>query len=67
MVVRKVEKWRRRRRSRKQTIKSKWRKQPGQAGYLKGAKGDRPLPTSLAEQSQEFNKKFKPPENKSSN
>jgi hypothetical protein len=27
------------------------------------ARGDRPLPTTLAEQSQLFNKQFKPPEN----
>jgi hypothetical protein len=31
------------------------------------ARGDRPLPTTLTEQSQVFNKKFKPPENESSN
>jgi hypothetical protein len=31
------------------------------------AGGDLPLPTSLAEQSQEFNKKFKPFENESGN
>jgi hypothetical protein len=29
--------------------------------------GDRPLPTTLAEQSQVFNKQFKPPENESDN
>jgi hypothetical protein len=29
--------------------------------------GDRPLPTTLAEQSQKFNKQFKPSENESSN
>jgi hypothetical protein len=28
---------------------------------------DRPLPTTLVEQSQVFNKKFKPPENESGN
>jgi hypothetical protein len=31
------------------------------------AGGDRPLPTTLAEQSQVFNKQFKPPENESGN
>jgi hypothetical protein len=31
------------------------------------ARGDRPLPTTLAEQSQVFNKQFKPPENVSGN
>jgi hypothetical protein len=31
------------------------------------ARGDRPLPTTLAEQSQVFNKQFKPPENESGN
>jgi hypothetical protein len=31
------------------------------------AGGDRPLPTTLAEQSQVFNKQFKPPENESDN
>jgi hypothetical protein len=31
------------------------------------AGGDRPLPTMLAEQSQEFNKQFKPPENELGN
>jgi hypothetical protein len=31
------------------------------------AGGDRPLPTTLAKQSQEFNKQFKPPENESGN
>jgi hypothetical protein len=40
----------------------------GKAGYLKRpGGGDRPLPTSLAEQSQEFNKLFKPLEKKSGN
>jgi hypothetical protein len=29
--------------------------------------GDRPLPTTLAEQSQVFNKQFKPPKNESVN
>jgi hypothetical protein len=29
--------------------------------------GDQPLPTSFVEQSQEFNKQFKPPENESGN
>jgi hypothetical protein len=29
--------------------------------------GDRPLPTTLAKQSQVFNKQFKPPENESGN
>jgi hypothetical protein len=48
-------------------IKNEWRKHPGQAGYLKGLRGDRPLPTPLVEQSQEFNKQFKPPENESGN
>jgi hypothetical protein len=31
------------------------------------ARGDRPLPTTLAEQTQVFNKQFKPPENESGN
>jgi hypothetical protein len=31
------------------------------------AGSDRPLPTTLAEQSQVFNKQFKPPENESGN
>jgi hypothetical protein len=31
------------------------------------ARGDRPLPTTFAEQSQVFNKQFKPPENESGN
>jgi hypothetical protein len=31
------------------------------------AGGDRPLPTTLAEQSHVFNKQFKPPENESGN
>jgi hypothetical protein len=31
------------------------------------AGGDRPLSTTLAEQSQVFNKQFKPPENESGN
>jgi hypothetical protein len=31
------------------------------------AEGGRPLPTTLAEQSQEFNKQFKPSKNESSN
>jgi hypothetical protein len=31
------------------------------------ARGDHPLPTTLAEQSQEFNKQFKPSKNESSN
>jgi hypothetical protein len=31
------------------------------------AGGDRPLPTTLAEQSQVFNKQFKPSENESGN
>jgi hypothetical protein len=31
------------------------------------AGGDRPLPITLAEQSQEFNKRFKPSENESGN
>jgi hypothetical protein len=44
-------------------IKGEGRKQPGQAGYLNRPRGDRPLPTPLTEQSQEFNKQFKPPEN----
>jgi hypothetical protein len=30
-------------------------------------RGDRPLPTMLVEQSQEFNKQFKPSENESGN
>jgi hypothetical protein len=43
--------------------KNEWRKQPGQAGYLKRPGGDRSLPTPLTEKSQEFNKQFKPPGN----
>jgi hypothetical protein len=34
--------------------------------FIEGG-GDRPLPTTLAEQSQVFNKQFKPPENESGN
>jgi hypothetical protein len=37
------------------------------SGLFKEARGDRPLPTLLAEQSQEFNKQFKPLEKKSGN
>jgi hypothetical protein len=35
------------------------------SGLFKEAEGDRPLPTPLIEQSQEFNKQFKPLENES--
>jgi hypothetical protein len=48
-------------------IKDEPRKQPGQVGYLKGSRVDRLFPTLLAEQSQEFNKQFKPPKNESGN
>jgi hypothetical protein len=41
--------------------------EPRQAGYLKRPRGDRPLPTPLTEQSQEFNKQFKLPKNESGN
>jgi hypothetical protein len=51
------------RRRRRRVIKNEWRKQPGKAGYLKRLRGDRPLSTPLTEQSQEFNKQFKAPEN----
>jgi hypothetical protein len=37
------------------------------SGLFKEAGGDCPLPTPLAKQSQEFNKKFKPLEKKSGN
>jgi hypothetical protein len=48
-------------------IKNERRKQLGQAGYLKGLKGDRLLHTPLAEQSREFNKQFKTPKSESGN
>jgi hypothetical protein len=53
------------RRKKKATNQERVKKAAGQVGYLKRLRGDRPLPTPLTEQSQEFNKQFKPPENES--
>jgi hypothetical protein len=58
---------RRRRRRRKQVIKEQVKRTARASRLFVEAGGDRPLPTPLAEQSQEFNKQFKPPENESGN
>jgi hypothetical protein len=44
------------RRRRKQMIKEQVKRTTGASGLFIEAGGDRPLPTPLAEQSQEFNK-----------
>jgi hypothetical protein len=56
--------WRRRR---KQVIQEQVKKTDRASGLFKEVGGDRPLSTPLAEQSQEFNKQFKPLEKKSGN
>jgi hypothetical protein len=48
-------------------IKERVKKMARASRLFKEAKGDRPLPTPLAEQSQEFNKQFKLPKNESGN
>jgi hypothetical protein len=65
MVEWKVREWGRRRR--KQVIKEQVKETTRASGLFKEAGGDCPLPTPLAKQSQEFNKKFKPLEKKSGN
>jgi hypothetical protein len=44
-------------------IRERVKRTDGASRLFIEAGGDRPLPTLLAEQSQEFNKQFKPPEN----
>jgi hypothetical protein len=60
--------WRRGEREKKVTDDRKMSEENNGASRLFiEARGDRPLPTTLAEQSQVFNKQFKPPENESGN
>jgi hypothetical protein len=60
--------WRRRGRKKKATDDRKMNEENNDAIRLFiEAGGDRPLPTTLAEQLQVFNKQFKPPENESGN
>jgi hypothetical protein len=60
--------WRRGEREKKVTDDRKMSEENNVASRLFiEARGDRPLPTTLAEQSQVFNKQFKPPENESGN
>jgi hypothetical protein len=60
--------WRRRERKKKATYDRRMSEENNGASRLFiEAGGDRPLPTMLAEQSQVFNKQFKPPENESGN
>jgi hypothetical protein len=54
-------------RRRKQMIKEQVKRTDGASMLFIEAGDDRSLPTSLAEQSQEFNKQFKPSENESGN
>jgi hypothetical protein len=51
----------------KMMIKERVKRTAGASRLFIEVVGDRPLPTTLAEQSQEFNKQFKPPENESGN
>jgi hypothetical protein len=58
--------WRRREREKKTTDDREMSEENNGASRLFiEAGGDYPLPTMLAEQSQVFNKQFKPPENES--
>jgi hypothetical protein len=57
----------RERRRRKQMIKEQVKRTDGASKLFIDSGDDRSLPTPLAEQSQKFNKKFKPPENESGN
>jgi hypothetical protein len=60
--------WRRRERKKKATDDRRMSEENNGASRLFiEARGDHPLPTTLAEQSQVFNKQFKPPENESGN
>jgi hypothetical protein len=60
--------WRRRERKKKATDDRRMSEENnGASRPFIEAGGDRPLPTTLAEQSQVFNKQFKPPENESGN
>jgi hypothetical protein len=60
--------WRKREREKKATDDRRMSEENNGASRLFiEAEGDRPLPTTLDEQSQVFNKQFKPPENESGN
>jgi hypothetical protein len=60
--------WRRREREKKATDDRRMSEvNNGVSRLFIEAGGDRPLPTTLVEQSQVFNKQFKPPENESGN